>query len=165
MLVSIKHRTSVLGTQADGQTLAWSLGQWGDWEQGVDVGFLPICGCSSSSERGMHRKAKQHLRDCRWSVHTHGSGVGCGISLPQHFKPAVLMPRCSWNNRGMWYLRMISFTLCKSCLKSDCIKYPVDGVGFVFALKWINLGSHTEISLDSATLMGLHMELIFSYML
>lgn len=119
------------------QTLACSLGHWGDMGQGVDVGFLPICGCRSSCGCGMHIKAFERLQmGC-----THGSGVGCVISLPQHFKLAVFMPRCSWNKRRMWYLRAVSSTLCYSCLKADCIRYPVDSVGFVFALKWINLAS------------------------
>lgn len=65
----------------------------------MDVGFLPICGCRSSSGCGMHRKAEQHLRDCGWAVHMDQEWDVA--SLPQHFKLAVLIPGCSWNKRGM----------------------------------------------------------------
>lgn len=166
MLVSIKHRTSLLGAQADGQTLTCSLGHWGDQEQGVDS--CPFVG----AEAPLGVRWTEKLSSTRGTVDggTHGSGVRCGISLPQHLKLAVLIPRCSWNKRGMWYLRVVSSTLCNSCLKADCIKYPVDGVGFVFALKWINLDSHTRITVLIlphwwAFMCSLEMELIFSYVL
>lgn len=152
MLVSMRHTTSLLGAQAGGQTLLCSLGHWAD----LGCGIPPVGGCRGSSEHGMHRKAEQHSRDCRWDS-WHVDQEWDVASLPQHFKLAVLIPRSSWNNREMWYLSMVSSTLCSSCLKADCIKYSMDGVGFVFALKWINLDSHTKITVLILPLMGLHM--------
>lgn len=78
MLVCIKHRTSVLGTQADGQTLACSLDHLGDQEQGVDVGFLPICGCSCFWVWDA-QKDWAAFKGLQMGC-TQASGVGCGFS-------------------------------------------------------------------------------------
>lgn len=143
----------LLGTQAGGQTLACPLGHWAGQ------------GCGISAHLWVQkllwvwdaRKGWAAFEGLQVGLLTRGSGVGWCISLPQHFKLAVLVPRCSWNNREMSYMKVVSSTLCNSCLKADCIKYSVDGVGFVFALKWITLDSPTKITVLILPLTGLHM--------